>query len=66
MPAITIEFSTQDPQLAEVLRLVASLPEYSSIRAECEGQLHVYLARTCWRDADRYREREVKQERRRG
>lgn len=52
---IIVEFSTQDPVLAGVLRTIAEAPEYSSTRAELEGLLHMYLARTCWRDAERYR-----------
>lgn len=55
MPRIVAEFSSDDPTLAGVLKLIDSFPEYSPERAEMEALLHIQLARVSWREADQLR-----------
>lgn len=55
MAQILTEWSSDDPKLALMLRRIASFPENSADRCELEGFLHMMLARSCWRDADRLR-----------
>lgn len=53
---LVTEWSTDDPQLAGILRGIAALPEHSAARLECEAQLHMTEARACWAAADRAHE----------
>jgi hypothetical protein len=57
VPRIITEWSTDDdPQLAGVLRMLASIPEHEPERHELEAHLHMVLMRAAWREADRLRE----------
>lgn len=40
MAQLIVEWSTDDPQLAEVLKLIAAYPEHSAERMELEATLH--------------------------
>lgn len=63
-PAVVWEITLHLPDgeagtaLAEAWRDFAALPGYSLARCEAEAQLHLFLARLCWRDADRASARE--------
>lgn len=62
MPRLLTEWSTDDPQLAEMLRSIDAEPEHTSLRQELEGALHMMQARLAWRRADQYREYERQRE----
>ena len=70
MTAITWELTLrlQPGPSAEALTAawaeLAALPPYDPVRLEVEAQLHLFLARLAWRDADRARDRERRQARR--
>lgn len=55
-----VEFRTDDPAEAKILRLLDEMPTYTAARAECEAHLYLALARVAWRDADRFRALETK------
>jgi uncharacterized protein YecT (DUF1311 family) len=48
MPRLVTEWSTQDPQLAETLKTIASFPERSVERLELEAILHTQQAAWCY------------------
>jgi hypothetical protein len=50
-------------RLIEGWRWVESLPPYDAGRLEFEAQLHLFLARLAWREADRARAREARRRR---
>jgi hypothetical protein len=47
MPRLVTEWSTDDPQIARTLQLIASLPEHSLERPELEAALHTFQAAQC-------------------
>lgn len=64
MSRLVTEWSTDDPQVAEALRLIASVPEWSIERLELEAALHQVQAKLLHeeigarRSADRASERQ--------
>lgn len=44
MTYVTIDWYSDDPEMAELLRTVASYPEYSVERLELEAVLHEFMA----------------------
>lgn len=61
---LVTEWSTDDPELAETLRMIAAEPEWSVTRLEMEAGLHMMQARFAWRRADQIRERQNESDRR--
>lgn len=61
MARLVTEWSTDDPKLAETLRLIQQTPDHTSEREELEAALHTFQARLCWQRAERYRQREREQ-----
>lgn len=61
MPRLVTEWSTDDPGLAKMLQTIAAEPEYTSLRQELEGALHMQQARLCWQRAATYAQHEREQ-----
>lgn len=55
---VSIDWGTDSPELAEQLKAINDLPEYTSARQELEGALHAFMARICWQRAAIYKDRE--------
>lgn len=53
MARLTTEWSTDDPQVAEALRLLNAMPTWSPEYHEALAGLHILQARWEWREADR-------------
>lgn len=51
MARLIVEWSTQDPQLAAVLRRIAEYPEHSAERMELEATLHAEESARLMREA---------------
>lgn len=70
-PAVVWEVTLHMPDgpegeaLAETWAQFAALPAWSAARLEGEAQLHLFLARLDWREADRARAREERRRQRR-
>ncbi len=62
---LTVDWGTDDPELAELLRWAEALPKHSALHCEVMAGLHQFMARLYLQDAARAADRERERRRRR-